>query len=321
MRGEQVKKLVESGGFELIETHISWVLLGSEHVYKIKKPVRFSFLDFSSVEKRKFFCEEEVRLNRRLAEKVYLGVVKVTGRGGSVELEGKGKAIDHAVKMKRLRRERMMDRMLMRGAVGGEDVKRLANVVSDFHRKAEPVSSGGYNSPQMIGAQIADLGNFRNAIESACGLGAEVDSILERSEGFIAKNKALLEERVKDGKVKDCHGDLHSGNVFFEDGVLIVDCIEFSRDFRCIDVASDAAFMAMDLDAFGREDLSKIFMEEYLAQSRDIGLGTLLDFYKCYRANVRAKIAAIGWLQKKSPEAADRMKKYIALAERYARGW
>lgn len=314
----QVRELIRKGGFGLIETHISWVLLGRKHVYKIKKPVKFSFLDFSTLAKRRKFCGEEVRLNRRLAKGVYLGVVPVArGRDGGMELGGSGRALEYAVKMRRLDQARMMDVLLRAKKVSGEDVRRLAGIIADFHSKAEAVKDS-YGSPGLVWKHISALGDWRDAIEQACGLGAEVDAILERSRSFIRRNGGLLRKRVSGGMVRDCHGDLHAANVFFQDGILIVDCIEFSPEYRCVDVASDLAFMAMDLDAFGEEGLSALLVECYLARTRDAGLPKLLDFYKCYRANVRAKIAAIGWTQKKSGGSAGRIRKYIALAVRYA---
>jgi aminoglycoside phosphotransferase family enzyme len=153
-------------------------------------------------------------------------------------------------------------------------------------------------------------------------MGSKVDFILERSGAFIEKNGRLFEKRQREGRIKDCHGDLHPANIFIlADGeTVIFDCIEFNKDFRFIDVASEIAFMGMDLDAFGREDFSGLFVKEYLAKTQDPELKTMLGIYKCYRANVRAKVAAIDWMQNKSEEAKERIRKYILLAERYAGG-
>lgn len=316
MNGEEAKALARGMHAEMIETHISWVLLAGAYAYKIKKPVKFSFLDFSTLEKRELFCEEEVRLNRRLAPDVYLGVVRICRKGKGLAI-GEGTAVDYAVKMKRLDQAHMMDRLLDEGKIDEGHITKLASIIADFHGRVESVQ--GYNTPDMIGGQIADLLNFRSAIEDACGMGNEVDVILGRSGRFIDKNEDLLRERMRDGRVKDCHGDLHSGNIFVPGrDIVIIDCIEFNREFRCVDVASEVAFMAMDLDAHGREDLSAIFVKEYLARTGDSGLMKVLDFYKCYRANVRAKIAAIEWSQAKNKESMERMAKYTALARRYS---
>jgi aminoglycoside phosphotransferase family enzyme len=347
MEAAVVKELARGMGAEIRETHISWVLLAGQHAYKIKRPVKFSFLDFTTLEQREFFCNEEVRLNRRLAPEVYLGVVPVLEEGGKLLFgdergtlnagagrkghaavsrkpaagggaQAAGGAIDYAVKMKRLDEAHMMDRLLDEGKVAEGSIRNLAAVIADFHGRIE--SAPGYNSPETIGVQISDLINFRSAIEEACGMGGAVDSVVGRCDRFIDRNDAFLRERMKDGRVKDCHGDLHSGNVFLPGGkAVIIDCIEFSRDFRCVDVASEIAFMAMDLDAHGKEDYAALFVKEYVSRTGDSGLLRLLDFYRCYRANVRAKIAAIEWSLRKEDRERKKIIRYMTLAERYAK--
>ena len=306
-----IARLARNTGSEVIETHISWLLLG-EYVYKIKKPVKFSFLDFSTPEKRRFYCAEEVRLNSRLSPDVYIGVVGV-GDSGFSEPEGAG---EHAVKMRRLSEESKMDALLGRGKVAESDIRRLAEAIAGFHLKAE--RTPGYGSASLVAEQAADLSSMREAIEKASGLGRWVDKLLSRSAIFLRRNRELMEGRRKEF-VRDCHGDLHSQNVFFQDGIKIIDCIEFSRDFRCIDVASDLAFMAMDLDYAGRDDLSGLLVERYLELTGDAGLEALLPFYKCYRANVRAKIAAIEWTQKPTHLSRERIDRYVLLAEKYSK--
>lgn len=318
MEEKHVMELVKSTGAELVQTHISWVLIGEKEVFKIKKPVKFSFLDFSTLERRKRFCDEEVRLNRRLSPDVYLGVEPITLAGGKPSLGGKGKALDYAVRMKKLDRGRMMDRLVAEGKLAKADVEALADIVAEFHSRAEP-AVGEYGSPALVESQAADLANHREAIEKACRLGSWVDDILSRSSLFVKKNRALFDKRMKEGRVRDCHGDLHTRNVFFQDGVRVVDCIEFSPDFRCIDVASDIAFMAMDLDYCGREDLSEAFVKRYMQKSGDADAMALLPFYKCYRANVRAKIAAIEWGFNNGEEERVRIDRYTLLAAKYAR--
>lgn len=318
---------------QLRETHISWVLLSGDKAYKIKKPVKFSFLDFSTLEKRKAACEDEVRLNRRLAPDVYLGVVAITreGKDGALRIGGdgsrpgfggSGETVDFAVEMVRLDENRMMGRLLGRNEVTRGNVEELARIIADFHSRIERMKAkDGYNSPEMVREHIADLGAHRAAIDKAAGMGKIVDLVLERSEKFIKKNEGVLLRRLADGYVRECHGDLHSGNIFIEDGgrIHVIDCIEFSKDFRRVDVISEIAFMAMDLDAHDREDLAKAFIDAYQSKAKDPELGILLPFYKCYRANVRAKIAAIEFAGSGSGEAAGRIKRYMLLAERYAK--
>lgn len=318
---EIIERLRADKKFTIVETHISWIVIGKE-AYKIKKPVSFSFLDFSTVEKRKFFCEEEVRLNRRLSPDIYLGVVTLTEEDGRIEIDGRGKIVEYAVKMKALDQEIRMDRMIEKSKIGESDVRRIADILSEFHAKCETVYEH-YGSPELMISQIADLSNFKDGIQEACGLGDKVEFILFKSIKFVENNKKMFEERKQAGKIRDCHGDIHSGNVFFcgdgrDDGIRIIDCIEFNKEFRCIDIASDIAFMAMDLDALGKPDLSNIFVKEYIEKTGD-NEPKILKLYKCYRANVRAKIAAIEWLQHKNKPSEERIRKYINLAEEYAR--
>ncbi len=313
MDAEKINEL-SAGKFEIVETHISWVLLG-EYVYKIKKPVKFSFLDFSTLEKRKFLCEEEVRLNKRLAPEIYLEVVPITESG----IGGEGETIDYAIKMKRLPQEARMDTMLKEEKVLGEQVQEIAAIVADFHGKIDIITDKSYSSAEVVKNQIDDLKGFRETIEDACGLGEKVDFIVQKSDDFIEKNEERFSKRQDDGRVRDCHGDLHSANIFITDKIIIFDCIEFSKDFRFIDTASEIAFMAMDLDAFRREDLSQFFVDTYVKISGDTDLPELLQLYKCYRANVRAKIAAIDYSQNPGEEAKERIRKYVLLAEKYAK--
>ncbi|MEM4271978.1 MAG: AAA family ATPase [Candidatus Bilamarchaeaceae archaeon] len=323
----------DGGGLiEVEETHISYVFLAGEYAYKIKKPVKFSFLDFSTIQKRKEMCEEEVRLNRRLSPEIYVGVAPLLKRGQSVffgraeeelpegareEAQG-GSIVEYAVKMRRIPRELRMDSLLLEGKVRKEDAEEIAGIVSDFHSAVPVEQDPQYNSPEMLIEHIEDLSSARGIVEKACGMGKKVDSILEKSAEFIAKNEGFLRERQAEGMVRECHGDLHSKNVFFGERKFIFDCIEFNEEYRFIDVASEVAFMAMDLDAHGGEDLSRAFVEKYAELSADSGLERLLDFYKCYRANVRAKIAALSYAQRASPELEAEIRKYLSLAERYA---
>jgi len=323
------------GGAEIIKTHISWVLIpDSEYVYKIKKPVTFSFLDFSTLGKRMHACEEEVRLNSRLAPDVYLGVVPIFSnkREGVTLSEDKSteanEPIEYAVKMKKLDRRRMMDRLIREeGRISENDIRKLAQITAEFHSRIEKVIGSKGNTPENILNKILDLGTHRETIETACDMGEKVDKILKKSEEFVGKNRTLFEARNKEGFVRDCHGDLHCANVFLQEKIIITDCIEFNTDFRQSDVISDMAFMAMDLDAFGRADLSEIYVREYSEKTKDPELrgrvnhvsdAQLLNFYKCYRANVRAKVAAIE-LGFGNKDAKSRIVKYLNLAEIYSK--
>jgi len=302
----------------ILQTHISWVFLTGEYAYKIKKPVKFSFLDFSTREIRKSLCEEEVRLNRRLCPDIYLGVVPIAMKAHP-SFGGAGFPIDYAVKMKQLPSGKMMSHMFAEGKVTGEHIRSIAKIISDFHSKIEIIHDKKYNSPEMIAEQFADLGGVRDTAEKACGMGSKMDLILKNAEEFTRKNHSLFLQRQERGFVRDCHGDLHSGNIFLTDPIAIFDCIEFNKSFRYTDTSADVGFMAMDLDAHGRKDLSQLFISEYLRLSGDRGMPALLDYYKCYRANVRAKIAALTYAQHPSDEEKRKIEKYLLLAEEYAR--
>jgi len=305
------------GADRTIGTHISWVLLAKDHAYKVKKPVRFSFLDFSTPELRERFCREELRLNRRLSPDVYMDVVEVKERDGAISVGGVGRTIEHALVMKRLDTSRMMDGLLRKGEVREGTVREIARMVADFHGRIERLTEG-FGSPETVFAQMDDLRNHEGAIGEACGMADDVGPLLDRCRAFVERNRGLLQARMRDGFIRDCHGDLHSGNIFIMDEPVIIDCIEFSRDFRCVDAASEVAFMAMDLDHHGREDLSEAFVDEYLSKTHDPELGTLLPLYKCYRANVRAKVAAIDFSYSRSPDAAGRIRSYLTLAIGYS---
>jgi len=304
---------------DFIETHISWLFLTADTVYKIKRPVKFTFLDFSALGKRRFFCEEEVRLNRRLAPEIYLGVVPVVKRGGGIFFEGEGEALDYAVKMKRLPEEKKMDRLLEKNEVSVADVEGIARIIADFHSRIDTIHDVRYSSPEIVKRQVDDLALHRDTIEKACGMGALVDFSFERTDAFMAEHRDWFAERQKKGRIKDCHGDLHSANIFLADKTYIFDCIEFSEEFRFIDTSSEIAFMAMDLDAFGKEKLAKAFVKKYVELSGDEELLFLLDYYKCYRANVRAKIAAIEYSQKPNEDSKKKIVKYCSLMEGYAK--
>jgi aminoglycoside phosphotransferase family enzyme len=307
---------------QLIQTHVSWLFFIGQFVYKIKKPVKFSFLDYSTLKKRKFYCEEEVRLNKRLSPEIYLCVVPITESEGKYLFGGKGKIIDYAVKMVALPQDKKMDNLLREGKITSGHIVALAKIIVNFHRRIKTIKQKEYCSPELVQKQIDDLAGVKDIVENVCGVSVsrKIDVILKKCKGFISKNADLMKKRQRDGRIKDCHGDLHSANIFLVDEKFyIFDCIEFNKFFRYIDVASEVAFMAMDLDAFGREDLSSLFVDEYVRLSKDNELLTLLNLYKCYRANVRAKVAALAIAQGGEEGNKENIMKYLLLAERYAK--
>ncbi|MPZ50211.1 MAG: AAA family ATPase [Dehalococcoidia bacterium] len=316
---------------ELIQTHISYVFLAGDQVYKLKKPVDLGFLDFSTLEKRREACEAESRLNQRgCPGGVYVGVEQLKQHHGAFRIGGEGETVDYLVHMKRLPRERMMDRMLERGEVDFEMIARVAARLAELHRSAER------------GEKIAELGGFgqqvRNWRENLMQLhplvgrtlgGARLERIERFVDGFMHAEADLLRRREKDGWIRDCHGDLRSDAVCFDPslpgGICLFDCIEFNDAFRYSDTGLDAAFLAMDLDYRGHPDLSNLFISLYAHAVGDKELAVLLPLFKCHRATIRGKVEsfqlvdpAIGARQKAA--ARRRARKYFALADSYTRG-
>lgn len=281
---------------ECVQTHISWVFLAGPYAYKVKRPVRFDFLDYSTLERRRQLCHEEVRLNRRLAPDVYLGVVPITATADGWRMEGEGEALEWAVKMVRLPQERMLDVLLAAGAVSEADLRRLAGRLAAFH--AQAATGPGVDE---FGARGVIAGNWEeNFAEVAPFVGDLLTAAqLERCRRFVARQldegAAAFAARVAQGRIRDCHGDLRAESVWLgEDGRLeIFDCLEFNPRLRCGDVAGEVAFLASDLDWRGRPDLAWGFVDEYVARAEDAGLADLLPFYKCYRAFVRGKVAGL----------------------------
>lgn len=310
---------------EHTQTHISHLFLTPDAVYKVKKPVDFGFLNFSTFEQRRFFCYEELTLNQRLSPDVYLQVVKIRrGPGGRIAIDGAGEVVEHAVKMRRLPSESSLDLLLALNRVKDQQVEELGHMIGGFHLKAETNSEiAGFGSPEGVAQNVVE--NFEQTAEM---IGrtispAKFQRLKDYSTAFLEKHRPLFERRAADGHIRDCHGDLHNAQVFLApEGVRIIDCIEFTKRFRYTDVASDMAFMAMDLDHAGRHDLSKLFVEHWLAVTGDHEAMELLDFYKVYRAYVRGKVEGFRLGDPHIPReekdaAAQRARGYFNLAYRY----
>ena len=294
MEKSQIQELVERYGFELVETHISWVLLGEDTVYKIKKPVDFGFLDYTTLEKRRFYCEKEIELNRRLAEEIYLGVSEITEDNGSIAIDGSGTTIDYAVKMKRMPQDRMMDVLIENGQIKSSYIVALAKKIANFHMKAQTndyisqfgsVEANKFNTDENFEQTRDAIGEFITQFQ--------YDAIKDYTDRFYVEKKDLFERRIKERKIRDCHGDLYSRNICIVDEkkIYVYDCIEFNERFRYSDVASDVAFLLMDLENYSRYDLSELFFREYVEFSKDLDLEKIVGFFKIYRAYVRGKIA------------------------------
>jgi uncharacterized protein len=302
---------------ELVETHISWVFLAGERVYKVKKPVDLGFLDFTTLERRRFFCEEEVRLNRRLAPDVYLGVVELTGTPAAVRFGGAGPVVEVAVAMRRLPAERMLDRLVREGAAGADLLERLGGIVARFHAAA---ATGG--EVDELGGAATVRQNWEENFAQTAGVGPDLLPAAWRRRleayvtGFLAREEARFAARVAAGRSRDCHGDLQAQHVCCTDPIRIFDCIEFNHRFRFGDTAGEIAFLAMDLERLGRADLAVRFLNAYLEASGDWDAVPLLDFYRAYRAFVRAKVTSFQVAD--HPELAASARALFALAARYA---
>jgi len=278
-------------GIELRQTQMSFLFLTDNHVYKVKKPVNLGYLDYTTLEKRRFYCQREVELNRRLCPDAYLGVVPITRHKGDIFMEGSGEAIEYAVKIRRLPQNAMMDVLLSNNQLSPGMVNSLAQRLVEFHREtAIDVGISAFGNPDSITVNTEE--NFSQT-ERYIGNTISPDRfqhIKDYTDSFMKQNDALFRQRVTDGKIRDCHGDLHAAHICFTDGICIYDCIEFNDRFRYCDVASEIAFLAMDLDHYRRADLSQCFIDAYVTGSQDEELSALLGFYKCYRAYVRGKV-------------------------------
>jgi hypothetical protein len=308
---------------ELVQTQMSLIYLTGEYVYKIKKPVNLGYLDYTTLEKRHFFCRQELELNRRLCPDAYLAVVPIVKGNGGLGVERQGEAIEYAVKMKQLPGDRMMDVLLSQHQVTPEMTARVAERLVSFHRKADAnqdiAAFGGLN----VIRQNCDE-NFLQT-EKYVGLTilrAKYERIKDYTNDFIESNAGLFEKRVREGRIRDCHGDLHTAHVCFTDGICIYDCIEFNDRFRYCDVASELAFLAMDLDRYQQAGLSQHLVDTYAGVSHDEGLLSLLNFYKCYRAYVRGKVEGFKLNDPLMPQlekekASESARCYFQLAESY----
>jgi aminoglycoside phosphotransferase family enzyme len=315
----------ETDKIELIQTHISLVFLTKNYVYKVKKSVNFGFLDFSTLEKRRFFCEKELEINRHLCPEIYLKVVPIN-KDGNIKINGAGETVEYALKMKRLPQNRIMTILLHEGKVGNEIVDAIAKIVAQFHGQAQTNSEiNEFGSLKIVKINWDE--NFAQTIKyiNQTITQTDFDFIQNRINGFMGKNKALFEQRILDKRVRDCHGDLHSGNIFVTDKICIFDAIEFNDRFRYSDVASDVAFLAMDLDYQQRSDLADYFITQYLAYSKDAQLKLMLPFYKCYRAYVRGKVISFklddpNITSEEKNAATKEAQAYFRLAAEYAKG-
>jgi len=310
---------------ELIQTHISWVFITDRFAYKMKKPVDLGFLDFTTLRRRHHYLKQELVLNRRLCPEIYLSVLPVTLAGSGVRVGGRGQPVEYILKMVRLPQERMMDEVADRGELTPEVMDRLVEVLAPFYRTAATGPHiNHYGEPGVITYNHEENFARMKALVGEVLSREGFETIRDFSRGFLTSQSLLFRRRLREGRIRDCHGDLHMQNICLANGIYVFDCIEFNPRFRYGDVAADVAFLAMDLDFHGMTELSRGFAEKFAAAAEDQELFMMLDFYKCYRACVRGKINALAAGEPEVPReererARGEAQAYFALAGEYAR--
>lgn len=306
---------------ECIETHISWVFLTDRFVYKLKKPVRYDFLDFSTPALRRQACQDEVRLNRRLAAEIYLGVVPISKDSrGSFHLGVGETPVDWVVKMRRLPAERALDQLIESDQLTSEEIARLASALADFYQRLPPVTVKVDQYRQRVEKQL--MANRRELLHGDHGFSASLVKRVHAAQlGFLRMVPELLDERVCDGRIVEGHGDLRPEHVYLNPHPVVIDCIEFNAELCQIDVVDELGFFAMECDYLGAGTVGQKVIDRYCRQNGDAPSAELLSFYKSYRACVRAKVLALRAQQtllEEKQEFLDKAGKYLDLADSYA---
>ncbi len=306
---------------EIIETRMSWVFLTEQYAYKLKKPVRYDYLDFSTAELRKFYCNEELRLNRRLAPMIYLAVLPLTHTNGMLQLGGSGEPIDWLVKMRRLPRTKMLDVLIKDGAATKNHWRALATVLSRFYRACEPIDMSGeeyrHRYCESILLNLESLQSHYSRLPVEPGIQA-----CKAQLAVLEDHPEWFDERVNQGKIVEGHGDLRPCHVCFESPVpVIIDCLEFNRDFRILDSVDDIAFLIMECDYLGATEFAHDFLKSFQNSTCDYPPAPLLNFYLAYRATLRARLALSRFQeveQKQWKQWQVCARRYMALAANYS---
>jgi hypothetical protein len=303
----------------LAQTHISNVFIGDEFVYKIKKPVNFGFLDFSTLEKRKYYCNKEVELNSRFSKDVYLGVFPVKYDGEKYTINGEGKVVDYAVKMRRLSDEDLLKTRFKKNTVTTEDIQRIGRAIAGFHKnskRSEEIDEFGkienirFNTDENFEQTMDFIGDSITK--------EQYQRLKKWTDSFYNRHKELFTQRIKNGKIRDCHGDLHMEHICLTDPIIIFDCIEFNDRFRYSDILSEIAFLLMDLEFNNGKKLAEQLCETYLShagEKLDNDIYDLIKFYKVYRAYVRGKVTS--FILKDSSVSDDKKNEARTTAQQY----
>jgi aminoglycoside phosphotransferase family enzyme len=280
-----------SQGVEIRQTHMSWVFLTDNHAWKLKKPVRTDYVDFRSAEARRRNCLTELRLNRRLAPAVYLGVVELTmDRDGNLCVRGQGTVVDWLVQMRRLPADRMLDTLIARHGVSDQDVSSLASTLTAFYAKAARVSMTGVRYRRRLTSDLEKA--RRDLTQTGHGVNAALAESVVRSQlDFLEKNEDLFDARAREGRIVEGHGDLRPEHVCLEHQPVVIDCLEFNRNLRILDVLSELSFLALECERLGAPEIGQRLLHAYCERTGDWSSETLLMFYRDYHAAVRAKIA------------------------------
>jgi len=310
---------------EVIETHISWIFLTGEYAYKLKKPVNLGFLDFSTLEKRRHYCFEELRLNRRLCPEIYLDVLPVTGQNAGFLIGGDGMVADYVIKMIQFDRKFELDRLLRKNELTFMQLEEAATIIAAYHTsapRADPASMFG--TPELILKPMVENLDLTEAVARSTEELSDIETMRRWTIAEHRRLSGIIRERKALGMVRECHGDLHTGNMLIRNGrVMIFDCIEFSHTLSIIDIASDVAFLFMDLEHSGRKALAWHFLNAWLSESGDYAGLRVLRFYCAYRAMVRAKVTSIRLAQEtveyEKKETLAEHRSYLKLALAYTR--
>lgn len=295
------------------ETHMSWVFLAGERVYKLKKPVRYSFLDFRSIEARENDCREEVRLNRRLAEEIYLGVAPLTiSADGRLSIEGEGRTVDWLVVMRRLPSDRMLDNAILARAVGPKEIVSVAERLSSFYAQAQPAEL----TPSAYVAHFMEEHAHNRTVLTAPSFaldGGRVEQILAFVEGVLRNRSHLLKARVETGRIVEGHGDLRPEHVCLSNRPVIIDCLEFNRRLRLVDPVDELTYLGLECSRLGAAWIGPVLLSAYGQNTRDTPSPELVSFYRTYRACLRARLSLVHIIERdpRKPE------KWLPLARQY----
>jgi uncharacterized protein len=326
MHKQEIEQLIQHGSFPydqkakatLIETSISFVILKGAYVYKIKKEIKLTFLNFSSLKLRKFYCYEELRLNKRLALDMYIDVVPISKIGNQYTIGKTSNAIiEYAVLMKRIDTKRQLDILVHNKTIKPKSIKRIAIQIAQFHKKEKSLKLK--YDPFFLSREFADIQNFQTTIHENVGSDYAdlVKESIQLSNMIVELMQDFIKERVNQGYFKDCHGDLHSKNIFVDAKPIIFDCIEFKTEFREIDVLNEIAFLCMDLECSKNKKMSDLFLSTYLKETAypfNQNEQQLFIYFKAYRACIRAKVAAIALSQHPTDKTAVKEVKQYTIA-------